>query len=56
MSPTRASLAAASAAELPLRLNIAFNDESESDSIKNDFLLEQLIRFRVKRIARSSAV
>ena len=23
------------------RLNIAFTDESESDSIKNDFLLEQ---------------
>ena len=89
VSPTRASLAAVSAAELPLmptcpgtqtktvsfpslfksiyssriwtwcsyfRLNIAFNDESESDSIKNDFLLEQLIRFRAKRIACSSAL
>ena len=70
VSPTRASLAVMSAAELPLmppwlgtqtktiksiyssriwtktgcsyfRLNIAFSDESESDSIKNDFLLEQ---------------
>ena len=75
-SPTRASLAAASADELPLtptwpgtqtetisfqsliesiyssriwtktgcsyfRLNIGFSDESESDNIKNDFLLEQ---------------
>ena len=56
MSLTRASLAAASAAELPLiptwpyivlkfgprlglyfRLNIAFSDESESDSIKNEY-------------------
>ena len=76
MSPTRASLAAESAAELPLiptrpgtqiktisfrslvkskyssrictkigwsyfKLNTAFSDESESDSIKNDFFLEQ---------------
>ena len=76
VSPTRASLATASAAELPLmptwpgtqtktvsfpslvksiyspriwtktgcsyfRLNIAFSDESESGSIKNDFLLER---------------
>ena len=85
VSPTRASLAVMSAAELPLmppwlgtqtktiksiyssriwtktgcsyfRLNIAFSDESESDSIKKDFSLEQYTCFRTKRIAHNSVV
>ena len=38
------------------RLNIAVKDDKESDSTKNDFLLEQWIHFRTKRIARNYAV
>ena len=38
------------------KLNIAFSDESESDSMKNDFSLEQYTCFRAKRIAHKSAV
>ena len=38
------------------RLNIAVKDDKESDSIKNDFLLEQWIYFRTKRTAWNYAV